>query len=188
MKSILIVVDMQNGFNRYEQTHLLADKISKLTNGGFFDSIIATRFINREGSQYTRFLDWHRLIYSPDIDLIEGISVDKIVDKFVYTCVNEEFLSLLKELNDGNLPPLVFICGADTDCCVLKIATDVFERGLVPVVLSKYCDSNGGLESHEAGLLVMKRLIGKKNIVDDIIQCKKDVDRIIEEHRGMLEA
>ena len=37
MKNILIVVDIQNGFNRYEQTHILADKIVKLTNSGIFD-------------------------------------------------------------------------------------------------------------------------------------------------------
>ena len=46
MKDILIVVDMQNGFNRYEQTHILADKIIGLTNNNSFDYIIATRFLN----------------------------------------------------------------------------------------------------------------------------------------------
>lgn len=183
MKNILIVVDIQNGFNRYEQTHALADKIVKLTNSGFFDKIIATRFRNREGSQYTKFLNWHRLIDSPDIDLVNGINADEIVDKWVYTCITDDFMSLLKRLNDGEMPTHIFICGADTDCCVLKTATDIFEQGLMPIVLTEYCDSNAGPKSHEAGLLVMGRLIGKQCIVPDKITSKETLSRIIDERR-----
>lgn len=183
MKNILIVVDIQNGFNRYEQTHILADKIVKLTNSGIFDSVIATRFRNREGSQYTNILNWHRLIDSPDIDLVNGIRADNVIDKWVYTCITDEFMTLLKKLNDGEMPTHIFICGADTDCCVLKTATDIFEQGLMPIVLTEYCDSNGGPKSHEAGLLVMSRLIGKKCIVSDNITAKTDLDRIIAERQ-----
>lgn len=183
MKNILIVVDIQNGFNRYEQTHTLADKIIKLTNSGIFDKIIATRFRNKEGSQYTKFLNWHRLIESPDIELVNGIKADEVVDKWVYTCITDEFMSLLKKLNDGEMPTHVFICGADTDCCVLKTATDVFEQGLMPIVLTEYCDSNAGPKSHEAGLLVMERLIGNKCIVADKISNRKDLNRIIAERQ-----
>lgn len=183
MKNILIVVDIQNGFNRYEQTHVLVDKIIKLTNSGLFDKIIATRFRNREGSQYTKFLNWHRLMESPDIDLVEGIKADEVVDKWVYTCITDEFMSLLKKLNDGEMPTHIFICGADTDCCVLKTATDIFEQGLMPVVLTEYCDSNAGPKSHEAGLLVMGRLIGKKCIVSDKITSKQDIEKIIAERQ-----
>lgn len=179
MKNILIVVDIQNGFNRYDQTHILADKIIKLTNSGLFDKIIATRFRNKEGSQYTKFLNWHRLIESPDIDLVDGIKADEIVDKWVYTCITDEFMSLLKKLNNGELPTHIFICGADTDCCVLKTATDIFEQGLMPIVLTEYCDSNAGPKSHDAGLLVMGRLIGKKCIVSDKITSKEDLVKII---------
>lgn len=183
MNKILIVVDIQNGFNRYEQTHILADKIVKLTNSVVFDKIIATRFRNKEGSQYTKFLNWHRLIESPDIDLVDGIKADEIVDKWVYTCVDDNFMSLLKKLNDGELPSHVFICGADTDCCVLKTATDIFEQGLMPIVLTEYCDSNAGPKSHDAGLLVMSRLIGKKCIVTGKITSKDDLDKIIAERQ-----
>ena len=73
MNSILIVVDIQNGFTRYEQTQALAKKIVALTNSGLFDKVIATRFLNREGSQYVKFMHWRRLMDSPDIDLVDGI-------------------------------------------------------------------------------------------------------------------
>lgn len=183
MKKILIVVDMQNGFNRYDQTHILAKKVVELTNSGIFDKIIATRFLNKEGSQYTKFLNWHRLMSSPDIDLVDGIKADEVVDKWVYTCVTDDFMRLLKKCNDGEIPSHIFICGADTDCCVLKTATDLFEKSVMPIVLTEYCDSNGGPESHKAGIMVMDRLIGKKSIVSDKIASKEDVERIISDRQ-----
>lgn len=183
MKSILIVVDMQNGFNRYEQTHILAKKIAELTQSNTFDVIIATRFLNKEGSQYTKFLNWHRLMTSPDIDLVENIKADYVVDKWIYTCVNEEFIGLLKKCNDGEIPKHIFLCGADTDCCVLKIATDLFEQGIMPIVLTNYCDSNGGPKSHDAGILVMERLIGKRSLVDEKIVKRADVERLTAERQ-----
>lgn len=183
MKKILIVVDIQNGFIRYDQTKEIANKIIKLAGGGIFDSVIATRFLNHEGSQYIKFLNWHRLLKSPDIDLVDGLKPDKIIDKYIYTCVNDSFMNFLKELNDGGMPTHVFLCGADTDCCVLKTATDLFENGVMPIVLTDYCDSNGGPDSHEAGLLVMGRLIGKKSIVPGEIHSREDLDKIITERQ-----
>ena len=72
-------------------------------------------------------------------------------------------------MNDGLLPDKVFVIGVDTDCCVLTTATGLFEHNVRPVVLSQYCNSNGGEESHKAGLLCMSRLIGKKQIYDHVI-------------------
>lgn len=159
-KKILIIVDMQNGFARHEETKAVADKIVALTQKGFFDAVIATRFINREGSPYTEILNWHKLMGSPETDLVEGMKVDYVVDKYIYTCVNDGFLNLLSKINGGVLPGSVYICGVDTECCVLKIATDLFEQSVRPVVLLDYCASNGGEVGHNAGIEAMKRLIG----------------------------
>lgn len=64
----------------------------------------------------------------------------------------------------GIFPEKLFVAGADTDCCVLKIAADLFENNIRPVVLTNYFDSNGGSESHLAGITCMKRLIGEKQL------------------------
>lgn len=169
MKKIVIVIDLQNGFVRNEQTREVSRKIRELLDKRCFDSIIATRFINREDSQYTNILNWHRLMDSPDIDLVDGIMPNLIVDKYIYTCVNDKFIEKLKTINDGILPEKVFIVGVDTDCCVLKTAVDLFEAGIQPIVLLRYCASNGGPHSHEAGITVMKRLIGNACLIDEEI-------------------
>lgn len=104
---------------------------------------------------------------------------DVIIVKEVYTCVAEYFIDILKGLN-GNckVPDRVFVTGVDTDCCVLKIATDLFERWIRPVVLVQYCDSNGGEESHSAGITCLKRLIGERQLCYKGIASKKDLERV----------
>ncbi len=183
MKKILIVVDIQNGFIRYDQTKKVANKIIDLVNSKVFDTVVATRFKNKEGSQYTKFLNWHRLIDSPDIDLVNGLHPDVVYDKWIYTCINDEFISILKSLNDGELPTHIFICGADTDCCVLKIAADLFEYGIMPLVLSAYCDSNGGPDSHDAGLLVMKRVVGRNSIIADEQISNESLEKMLSDRK-----
>ena len=181
MKSILIIIDIQNGFARYEQTKDLGEKVVKLSNSGFFDTVIATRFINNEGSPYTEFLNWHRLMASPEIDLVDGLKADIVVDKPIYTCVNEEFIKLLQEQNNGQKPRAVFVCGADTDCCVLTIANDLFQNGIKPLVLLNYCNSNGGPQSHQAGKLAMQRLIGNNSLIEGENTSKEDIIKILNE-------
>ena len=89
--------------------------------------------------------------------------------------VNSSFIQKLCQLNEGEYPKQVFIVGADTDCCVLTIATALFENNIRPIVLTNYVDSNGGAESNAAGLLCLKRLIGSNQLVDKIITCKEDL-------------
>ena len=49
--------------------------------------------------------------------------------------------------NNGLLPECVFIVGFDIECCVLMTAADLFENGIRPIVLTKYCGASGGEEA-----------------------------------------
>jgi hypothetical protein len=48
----------------------------------------------------------------------------------------------------------------DTDMCVLKIAMDLFDADVEPVVLVDCCASTAGLQAHLAGLSILSRNIG----------------------------
>ena len=176
-KNIVIVVDMQKGFARYEQTQKLTERVVELLDLEVFDSVVATKFLNDTDSSYEKLFGWHRLkteeerAINPDIEK----HVDYICEKYIYNCVNANFIQRLCQLNGGMYPERVFVIGADTDCCVMTIATALFENNIRPVVLSHYCDSNGGPESHHAGLLCLKRLIGEKQIINDKINCRGDL-------------
>ena len=177
MKNILLVVDMQKGFTRYEQAVDLTERIRQLLSDEVFDTVIATRFINAKNSVYEKLFGWYSLETEEEQSLVQGYNeyVDYTVDKSIYTCVNANFIQLLCQCNDGNYPEKVFVVGVDTDCCVLAIATSLFEYNIRPIVLTQYCDSTGGPESHQAGLLCMKRLIGPNQLVDKMIKTKEDL-------------
>lgn len=180
MKNIAIVVDMQNGFARYEQTINLTEKISNLLKKNLFDYVVATRFLNADQSIYENLLDWKRLKTEGERKIADGIIeyVDVVFDKYIYNCVTPSFIQKLCQLNEGVCPEKVFVFGADTDCCVLITSTALFENNIRPVVLTKYCDSNGGPDAHRAGLACMRRLIGSRQLVDVEINCKDDIENI----------
>ena len=180
MKQILLVVDMQNGFAENEQTIQLTKKIGELLALNIFDVVIATRFLNGDNSIYEKLFGWKRLKSDDERAIVSGYeeSIDYVFDKYIYNCVNSSFIQKVCQLNDGEYPERLYIVGADTDCCVLTIATGLFENNIRPIVLTNYCASNGGQDFHNAGLLCMKRLIGEKQLIAMQINTKDDLRNI----------
>ena len=52
------------------------------------------------------------------------------------------------------------VVGIDTDMCVLKVALDLFDLGIEPVILVDCCASTAGLQAHLAGLSILSRNLG----------------------------
>ncbi len=180
MNNILLVIDVQNGFQRNQKTKDNAERIAKLIRSNLFDKIIATKFVNRPESPYYQWLHWSRLVDEPDIELLDELKSksDFILEKHYYNCERESLLTALKECGNGSMPLNVFICGTDTDCCVQINATTLFEMGIHPIVLVDYCASNGGPESHKAGLVVMRRTLGKKHLINGEVNSREDMENI----------
>ncbi len=154
-----------------QDTNILSSyqkKIEKLLDSKIFDVVIGTRFLNSDNSMYEKMFNWSRLKTEQERSIPDGLlkSMDYTEDKYIYNCVNSSFIQRLCQLNDGEFPKHVFIVGADTDCCVLTTATAIFEYNIRPIVLTAYCDSNGGSESRKAGITCMKRLIGEKQLIE----------------------
>jgi nicotinamidase-related amidase len=57
------------------------------------------------------------------------------------------------------------VCGIATESCVMKTACDAFELGYTPWVVTDASASHAGPEKHDAGLLVIKRFIGRGQLV-----------------------
>lgn len=157
----LVIIDVQKGFLS-ENTKHIPEKIKELLSENQFDFIISTRFKNHEESPFIKYLDWYEFLDENDWKLdkyIKSVS-DAIFDKYCYSCFTNEF----KEYIDSNNIDKLYFVGIDADCCVLESVTDCFELGIDYTVISDCCASNGGAESHKAGIRVMERLIGKKYI------------------------
>ena len=81
----------------------------------------------------------------------------------VFMCKNTNFIQSLVALCDG-VPDEVTLVGVYTDACVLATAIDLFEMGIRPIIIEDCVGSGGDDECHEAGVLILKRSIGKEQI------------------------
>lgn len=158
----LMVIDVQNGFVTSETSYIVP-KIESLMDKFKDDMVIATKFVNTENSGFTDIMKWEELKESPETDLLESIErrAKIVVEKNIYSACNQEVLNILQDYDIEE----VYIVGIDTDCCVLKTAIDLFEKNIRPIVLTEYCASTGGIESHRAAIKVLERTIGIEQIV-----------------------
>ena len=165
----LLLVDVQHGFIN-DFTRHIPERVARLVERDRerkqYDPILATRFINIDGGPFRRFLDWHGSAVPPETDLVPEISsyVDeaRIFSKPGSAGMSPELVIWLQE----HAVERVTLAGIDTDMCVLKIALDIFDLGIEPIILVDCCASTAGLQSHLAGLAVLARNIGADKLHD----------------------
>ncbi len=166
-RAVLVVIDMQNGFVREQSADVVPAVVGLVRRwqaaGG---ASIFTRFINRPGSPYERLIGWSKLSAAPETDIVEELApyaarATATVDKPAYTLFTEAGQRVLTR---GGWTDLL-LCGLTTESCVCKTAVDAFERDLTPWVVTDACGSHAGAEAHEAGLLVLRRFIGRGQLI-----------------------
>lgn len=165
MATPLLLVDFQHGFLN-EYTHHIPHRVVQLIEHGDFDPILATRFINIEGGPFHRFIGWHDVTMPPATDIVPEIESfleeELIFSKPGSVGMPDELATYLREHEIERIA----IAGIDTDMCVLKIALDLFDLSVEPIVLTDCCASTAGLQSHLAGLAVLARNIGADHLRD----------------------
>ncbi|MBD2778897.1 isochorismatase family protein [Iningainema tapete] len=164
MNLCLFIIDIQNGFIAQNTSHI-PQTVKSLLEQNIFEYVVFTRFINTLDSPYVKYLNWHGLFSETEQKIVDEIEpfAQVIFDKTVYTGCNEETLSFIRKRNIQT----VFICGIDTEGCVLKTAIDFFENNILTYVLEYYSASNGGKNYHQAAILVLSQLIGRNNIITE---------------------
>jgi nicotinamidase-related amidase len=160
-RPVLLVVDVQNGFVNGNSRHIVPG-IVRLVQSWPSD-VVFTQFFNRPGSQFERLIDWRLLHGPPETDLVPGLQpyAKTVVPKTGYSFFDDAGRRLAAKRGWKE----VLVCGIDTESCVLKTAVDAFELNYTPLILEDLCASHAGKESHEAGIYVASRFIGKKQIV-----------------------
>ena len=159
MNTLLLIIDMQKAFIN-PNTEYLIEKISNLINTNQYNYIVFTRFINTNDSIYVSDLNYYGCI-GEDKELFIKPDNHKIIDKKVYSSLNSE---LKKYIIENNIDK-IYLCGINTDCCVLKTAFDLFENEYDFYILKDYCASTNGTEKHNNALEILKRNIGNKRII-----------------------
>lgn len=166
-KPVLVVVDVQNGFiTEHSQSviPIIVDLVRRWqTVGG---DVVFSRYLNYAGSPFERLIGWTKMTDAPETELVAELASyvgphTPVVDKYIYTLFTPEGTQLVDEHGWTDL----YVCGIDTDVCVLKTAVDAFERNLTPWILKDACASHAGPKAHTAGLFIAGRFIGANQII-----------------------
>ena len=159
-KSILLIVDLQRGFIT-PKTKKVIDVIENAINTLDFEVCVYSRFYNNEETSFSRILNWERFQSVEEQEIVLPIvDGNKIVSKDTYSAVTRDLKRIIEECKIER----AYLCGIDTDSCVLATAFELFDNGVEPVIIIDGCASTGGDEYHHAAELIMKRSFGKENV------------------------
>jgi nicotinamidase-related amidase len=158
--SQLLIIDVQSGFINEWTAHVPL-RVAALQDS--FDCVLVTRLYNPQKSLYRKLIGWSGFsLGSVDTHLAFTARSDAtIIDKSSYSCVNTTLIERLR----GEAISRVHVCGIATDGSVLMSAVDLFQAGIEPVVLAHACGSAAGHADHQAGLQILRRLIGQKQVI-----------------------
>lgn len=161
-RSALLVVDAQQGAIDEDNETLLRIRELIADHRDRFVRVIASRYLNVEGSPLRVLLGSDSWTDPQETTLHEGIALPGVVviDKSTYA------LGKLLEPHLEGIENLV-LCGVDTHACVLHEGLDAFDRCIRPIVLADLCDSSNGEEAHACALKVLRHAIGVHNVWEE---------------------
>jgi nicotinamidase-related amidase len=163
MREALVIVDMQYAFVNDHTKHLI-EKIYNFTKQGNFTTVVGTKYVNHENSPCYKFEGWKRCMRDDEYtNVVNCLSTlcDKVFEKDVYSCWNDELTSYLELLE---IDRVVFV-GVNTGCCVLHSAFDSYNDLFETVVISDLCGSTSGKQSHECALQILRECITKERVL-----------------------
>ncbi len=164
---VLVVVDVQNGFVTEHSKHVvpvIEQLVREWLDRG--RDVVFTRYLNYDDSPFETIMGWSKLKESPEIDLVEELQdlsreATAVVDKKIYTLFDDVGTALAEARRWTDM----FVCGIDTEVCVLKTAVDAFERGIRAWLLTDASASHSGTVPHDAGVLVAQKMIGRGHTI-----------------------
>ena len=161
MANALIVIDVQNYFVN-DNTKSLPVKIAKFIENNKFDFVLFTKFVNKEGSNFFKKLNWKKCTGSPDTDIHSALTncVDKnnVFEKSTYSILKCEKLAQFFETNEITK---LFLCGIDIDACVLASAYDSFDLGYDFEILKDLSLSHYGEELNNSAHNIIEKNLQK---------------------------
>lgn len=169
-KPVLVVVDAQNGFITEHSEPVVAVIVDLVRQWqAASGDVVFSRYLNYPGSPFERLIGWTKMADGPETELVAELAPyvgphTPVIDKYIYSLFTPEGTQLVNERGWTDL----YLCGIDTESCVLKTAVDAFERDLTPWILQDACASHAGPETHNAGLLIAGRFIGVNQIIQTI--------------------
>lgn len=159
-KTLLLVIDVQNNFIN-KKTKFIIKRVQNVLKSNKFDVVAFTKFINSKNCNFYKILNYRGCIKAEDHQISIETYDKKVFEKETYTALNDELKQFIK---DNNIKQIC-LCGIDTDACVLKTALDLFDNGYLIKVIEDCSMSHSGKKYHKMAIKLLKKLIGKENII-----------------------
>jgi nicotinamidase-related amidase len=159
-RTAILIIDVQRGFiNEYTQDIPRLAEQKQLD----YDFIWVVRLEYSESSPFLTIRKRAGFVDTPNPTELAFTPRPgaNILVKHGYSAVTPELLDEFKKHNITQID----LMGVDTDQCVLATALALFDKGITPRILASCCASTSGPEMHKAGLAVMRRALGRDNIV-----------------------
>ncbi|WP_150468391.1 isochorismatase family protein [Francisella sp. SYW-9] len=161
MSKLLILIDVQNGFDCTEAR----DLIKKFNKCSFsFDDVCFAMFENRKNSLFETQLKWLDFQNEEDKKLIDGIEVPEnahFSNHHNYTVYNDELKNIIKKLK----PTKIYLAGLFSDVCLLKTSMDMFDDGIVPYIVRDLSGSPHGNAANDVALATMEEALGEGQVI-----------------------
>ena len=164
MKTALIVIDVQNGF-AVENAERLPKKIVKHLENENYNYVLFTQSINDPESNFHKILNWKKGV---DGDFIEihpllrpYLTESNTFKKNSYSAFKSQ--DLVKFLQDKNVEK-IFLCGINTDACVLASAFEAFDLGYNFDIIDELCSVSSFRQDYiDSANTIITRNLRRKN-------------------------
>ena len=160
-KSLLLVVDLQECFIN-DHTKEIPTKIKQylVKNKNNFDFVAFTKFVNKPGSNFVKLLGWRECLAPKGCEiakeLLGFVNKKNTFEKQAYSAFkSKKLLSFIKK----NKIRKIFICGLNTDACILATAFEGFDLGFETRVLKPLCGTMWGPRDYND---LMLKVLGHK--------------------------
>lgn len=159
MKTALLVVDCQNWFIN-EHTRRIPARIASLIKARKFDFVLFSKYVFSKDSPFARVRSGQALSDPRDTDIMPELSPmaskGKVFVKNTFSCLKCRPLARFLKKNKVSR---LYICGFDTDGCVLATAVEAFDLCYDVKVIADLCASHNGLELNKWALEIIRRNI-----------------------------
>lgn len=155
-RCVCIIIDVQPLFIK-ERTESVVSSIKRLMKCTRFDLVVQTIWHNNSSSNFFKRLNYTKGIEkeNPYLD----IKTNNIVSRTGYSTITEEMKSILSK------DDIIFICGLETDACVMATCLDLFSAGYNFYVVTDAIGSND-YEAHNTALYLMQRNFGHRSFIE----------------------
>lgn len=156
-RKVLIIVDVQKGFVN-KNTQKAVEAIQRHLAGTRYDVVIQSRWENYMGSLYERRLGYQQVGNTAETEMVIKDHTDHVITRTAYSCITEKCLNVLQK---GDV---VYVCGLETDACVMATCFSLWDLGFEFYVL-KQCTATGAKDLNDAAFRMMQRQFGKDVLV-----------------------